>query len=234
VSFAFTGNEPGNWERVFDFGSGPETGNFILAREGTSNDIAFVGNVGGSTTTTIRARNVIRPGRLFVAVCTHAHGTSKLYLDGNLVGQNSAHPRPGLRSFSQSFLGKSNWGSQDKFFNGQIFYFQESTGVMSDAEVGVIYNTLKVAANSVIGYIPAAVQTVPTPPLDLRDDALPCGNNLLAYEGLTNEEGTARLIMQGDGNLVLYNKNGKALWNSGTSGSVNDRLEVQSDGNLVV
>ena len=36
-----------------------------------------------------------------------------------------------------------------------------------------------------------------------------------------------------DGNLVLYNKNGKALWASGTN-SVGDRLEVQKDGNLVV
>jgi hypothetical protein len=80
----------------------------------------------------------------------------------------------------------------------------------------------------------AAAAAPAAAPVDLRDAALPCGNGLFANEGLTNEEGTARLIMQGDGNLVLYNKNGKALWNSGTSGSVNDRLEVQSDGNLVV
>ena len=80
----------------------------------------------------------------------------------------------------------------------------------------------------------AAAAAAAAAPVDLRDAALPCGNGLFANEGLTNEEGTARLIMQGDGNLVLYNKNGKALWNSGTSGSVNDRLEVQSDGNLVV
>jgi hypothetical protein len=69
---------------------------------------------------------------------------------------------------------------------------------------------------------------------DFRDAPLPCGNNLLANEGLTNEQGTARLIMQGDGNLVLYNHNGKALWSSGTFGNVGDRLEVQTDGNLVV
>ncbi len=218
---------------MFDFGSGPDSGNFLLARHGGSNDLIFLGNYGGPTTTQIIARNVISPGRLLVAVCTHAAGTSKLYIDGNLVGQSSAHPRPGLRSFSQSFLGKSNW-AHDAFFNGQIFYFQEWNGVMSDAHQRVVFNSLKVAANSVIGYIPASVQVAPSRPLDLRDDALPCGDNLLANEGLTNEEGTARLIMQGDGNLVLYNKNGKALWNSGTAGSVNDRLEVQSDGNLVV
>jgi hypothetical protein len=193
----------------------------------------FVGNVGGATTTHIKARNVIRPGKLFVAVCTHLRGTSKFYLDGQLVGQASAQRRSGLRPFSQSFLGKSNWG-HDAFLNGQIFYFQQLNTVISDAHQRTIYNQLKVAANSVIGYIPASVQRAPVAPLELRDGALPCGNNLLANEGLANEEGTARLVMQADGNLVLYNRNGKALWNSGTSGRINDRLEVQTDGNLVV
>jgi hypothetical protein len=161
------------------------------------------------------------------------HGTSKFYLDGRLVGQVSAQRRPGVRPFSQSFLGKSNWG-HDAFLNGQIFYFQQLNTVISDAHQRTIFDRLKVAANSVIGYIPASVQRAPVAPLDLRDDALPCGDNLLANEGLTNDEGTARLVMQADGNLVLYNRNGKALWNSGTAGSINDRLEVQADGNLVV
>jgi hypothetical protein len=33
---------------------------------------------------------------------------------------------------------------------------------------------------------------------------------------------------------VLYNKNGKSLWATGTAGNAGDRLEVQTDGNLVV
>ena len=234
VSFAFTGNEPGNWERVFDFGSGPDSGNFILARMGVSNDLAMLGNWGGATSTKVVAQNVIRPGRLFVAVGTHLHGTTKFYLDGNLVGQNSAQPRPGLQSYSQSYLGRSNWG-HDAFFNGQIFYFQSLNMVVSEAHQRLIFRSLSRAANSVIGYIPAsAPPPAPAAPVDLRDAALPCGDNLLASEGLTNVEGTARLIMQSDGNLVLYNKNGKALWASGTAGQAGDRLEVQTDGNLVV
>jgi hypothetical protein len=234
VSFAFTGNQPGNWERVFDFGSGPDTGNFVLARMGVSNDLVMLGNVGGAFTTKIVAKDVIRPGRLFVAVCTHMRGVSKLHLDGKLVGEHSARANPGLKSYSQSYLGRSNWG-HDAFLNGQIFYFQWLNSVISDAHQRSIVSNLRRAANSVIGYIPAsAPPPAPAAPVDLRDAGLPCGNNLLANEGLTNAEGTARLVLQGDGNLVLYNKNGKALWASGTAGNAGDRLEVQTDGNLVV
>lgn len=43
------------------------------------------------------------------------------------------------------------------------------------------------------------------------------------------------LVMQGDGNLVLYRSNGQALWNSRTAGTgKHNRLVVQDDGNLVI
>lgn len=43
------------------------------------------------------------------------------------------------------------------------------------------------------------------------------------------------LVMQGDGNLVLYdNFSGRALWASGTDGRNGARAVMQSDGNLVV
>ncbi len=40
--------------------------------------------------------------------------------------------------------------------------------------------------------------------------------------------------MQGDGNFVLYDANGAAVWASGTYGNDGARLTVQDDGNLVV
>lgn len=46
--------------------------------------------------------------------------------------------------------------------------------------------------------------------------------------------GAAFLVMQPDGNLVLYNNSSKAVWNSGTSGRGLSYLIMQSDGNLVV
>lgn len=42
------------------------------------------------------------------------------------------------------------------------------------------------------------------------------------------------LVMQHDGNLVLYNTDSKALWYSGTSKSGYSKLATQQDGNLVV
>jgi hypothetical protein len=42
------------------------------------------------------------------------------------------------------------------------------------------------------------------------------------------------LIMQGDGNLVLYAPAGRVLWSSRTAGHPGSRLAVQADGNLVV
>ncbi len=43
-----------------------------------------------------------------------------------------------------------------------------------------------------------------------------------------------RLVMQGDGNLVLYTAGGQALWNTATAGNPGARLVVQTDGNLVM
>jgi hypothetical protein len=42
------------------------------------------------------------------------------------------------------------------------------------------------------------------------------------------------LRMQSDGNLVIYDNNNKAKWNSGTSGNPNAILHMQKDGNLVI
>lgn len=42
-----------------------------------------------------------------------------------------------------------------------------------------------------------------------------------------------RLIMQPDGNLVLYNTANSAIWNTGTSSGNNPYLTLQTDGNMV-
>lgn len=41
-------------------------------------------------------------------------------------------------------------------------------------------------------------------------------------------------IMQGDGNLVIYNAANRAVWNSGSQGSPGSILVVQNDGNIVI
>jgi hypothetical protein len=70
--------------------------------------------------------------------------------------------------------------------------------------------------------------------------------NLVLYQGPLREEPTALwstgtagqdaafVIMQADGNLVLYNKSEVAIWNSGTPGYEGASLAIQTDGNLVI
>jgi hypothetical protein len=52
----------------------------------------------------------------------------------------------------------------------------------------------------------------------------------------TNNKGTGRAIMQGDGNLVIYTLEGKPIWASNTSAPKfnGSRLVMQDDGNLVI
>jgi len=43
-----------------------------------------------------------------------------------------------------------------------------------------------------------------------------------------------RLVLQGDGNLVVYTPSNQALWSSGTAGNPGARLAIQDDGNLML
>lgn len=57
---------------------------------------------------------------------------------------------------------------------------------------------------------------------------------LLSPKRTGNVPGPYRLIMQGDGNLVLYTSTNKALWSTRTAGHPGARLVMQGDGNLVL
>jgi hypothetical protein len=50
----------------------------------------------------------------------------------------------------------------------------------------------------------------------------------------TNGRSTDTLVMQGDGNFVLYAPGGRAIWSSGTNGASGATLGVQDDGNVVI
>ncbi|MHA7957869.1 hypothetical protein ACX9I7_08935 [Streptomyces sp. L500] len=43
-----------------------------------------------------------------------------------------------------------------------------------------------------------------------------------------------RAVFQEDGNFVVYTRSGRAVWNSGTAGHPGSRLAVQDDGNVVI
>ncbi|MBP2173106.1 hypothetical protein J3E05_001438, partial [Methanococcus voltae] len=50
----------------------------------------------------------------------------------------------------------------------------------------------------------------------------------------TDGKGGNKLVMQSDGNLVIYKKDNKPIWASNTDGKGGNKLVMQSDGNLVI
>ncbi|MBS2554694.1 lectin [Catenulispora sp. NL8] len=81
-----------------------------------------------------------------------------------------------------------------------------------------------------------------TPSCDGRFKLILQGDgNLVLYEGSTAlwasgtaGKASANAIMQGDGNFVIYDTGGSPLWSSGTAGNSGAYLTVQNDGNTVI
>jgi hypothetical protein len=70
-AFSFTG-AAGQWERVFDFGNGPDSGNFLLAREGTSNNLKLFTNIGrGAAMAELTLAGFIQQNQIVVSVATY-------------------------------------------------------------------------------------------------------------------------------------------------------------------
>lgn len=66
---------------------------------------------------------------------------------------------------------------------------------------------------------------------------LRCGQNVIWKVGKAGSSGTAYLIIQTDGNLVLYMDQGASqvpLWDSGTFTSDIQRLRVDDNGNIIL
>jgi hypothetical protein len=65
-------------------------------------------------------------------------------------------------------------------------------------------------------------------------DVLRAGESLGIDQKLTSSNGKYALIMQGDGNLVLYTESNTPVWATRTQGSGAVRASLQDDGNLVL
>lgn len=59
-------------------------------------------------------------------------------------------------------------------------------------------------------------------------------NHKIVWSASGGGNSNTRLMMQPDGNLVLYTTSGVPLWNSETQGNPGARLVLQQDGNLVI
>ena len=74
---------------------------------------------------------------------------------------------------------------------------------------------------------------VPQPTAPSACGSIPSGEGLNPGQSVASCDGRFVLVMQTDGNLVLY-AHGLALWSSGTAGSSGAAVVMQGDGNLVI
>jgi hypothetical protein len=65
-------------------------------------------------------------------------------------------------------------------------------------------------------------------------DRLNPGDDLAGIGSITSQNGQSTLVMQGDGNLVLYRSGGIARWATATDGRVVSQAVMQGDGNFVM
>jgi hypothetical protein len=99
-------------------------------------------------------------------------------------------------------------------------------------------------AAGLLAVLPSAASAATPPGYDVVGSELPAGATLHPGEELLSPGGIYGLLMQWDGNLVMYscppggNSGGSscpyALWSLGTSGRPGNVLTMQTDGNLVV
>lgn len=60
------------------------------------------------------------------------------------------------------------------------------------------------------------------------------GNNTALWASNTSSKGGVKLIMQSDGNLVLYTASNQPVWASNTNGKGQSFARMQDDGNFVI
>lgn len=65
-------------------------------------------------------------------------------------------------------------------------------------------------------------------------DKLNSNDDLVVIGSIASQDGRSTLVMQGDGNLVLYRSGGKARWATGTDGKAVSQAIMQGDGNFVM
>jgi len=163
-------------------------------------------------------------------------GNSELVLqtDGNLVVY-ALKPQQGLWSSGTNGKGSTRAVMQT---DGNLVVYAGATSVWNSGTDGHPGAALAAQADgNLVIYGPGAVvlwQSQTALPMQV-----PCGLNpgesLHAGQSVGSCDKRFTLVMQTDGNLVVYqNSPSRALWSSGTRGKGGDVAVMQADGNLVI
>jgi hypothetical protein len=139
-----------NWERIFDFGNGANSNNFLylVARAGSpaTNPVQFVISTKGHSPAsgqTLTSPAVLTPNvwhHIAVVLPAGATYTGTLYIDGTAVATNTAMTlhASDVGATSNNYLGRSQFNgaaSGDPLFNGSLDDFRVYKRALSQQEI---------------------------------------------------------------------------------------------------
>ncbi len=132
-------NGGGNWQRVFDFGSGTSVNMFLTPKNGANGNLRFaITTSGGAGEQRIDGTAALTSGGWHHVAVTLSGTTGTLYVDGQQVGQNTGMTlRPSdLGATTQNRIGRSQYN--DPYFNGRLDDFRVYAGALSAAEISAL------------------------------------------------------------------------------------------------
>ncbi len=129
-------NGGGNWQRVFDFGSGTSTYMFLTPTYGATGKLRFaITTGGGNGEQRIDGTAALPSGGWHHVAVTLSGTTGTLYVNGQQVGQNTAMTlRPSdLGATTQNRIGRSQYN--DPYLNGRVDDFRLYAGALSASQI---------------------------------------------------------------------------------------------------
>ena len=114
----FTGS-PGAYERVFDFGNGPSSGNIVLARFQAGDDFVLHLYEDKAVMCQMYFGLIVQDSWMTIVIRYMAESTSiEVQVNGEVVKGSCSGPLMD-RTLSNTYVGRSHW-SGDAYFNGEI------------------------------------------------------------------------------------------------------------------
>ena len=143
-----------NWERIFDFGNGPNSNNFLylVARAGSpaTNPVQFVISTKGHSAVSgqvISSPSALPPNtwhHIAIVLAAGSTYTGTMYIDGTAVATNTAMTlhASDVGSTNNNYLGRSQFNgaaSGDPLFNGSLDDFRVYRRALSQQEIADLF-----------------------------------------------------------------------------------------------
>ncbi len=144
VAMVFFSGTAGAWERIFDFANGQDNNNLVLARNFNTTTLTFNGRNGSTVVaeTSSAASVIVQDTWMPVAVRYNASTrVCELFVNG-IIYSSTGTTALTDRTISNSYIGRSNWGS-DAYFQGRMTGVYIYDRLLSYDELATITNFLR-------------------------------------------------------------------------------------------